>query len=298
MTNDVIAACGHKKITARRLLSRVFVYILLVLLVLFVLMPFFIVLSTSFKSTGETYKGFTFFPREFTADAYRTLFTPIPFAISIPRSFLNTLIVLVPSVLGNVFFSSMAAFVFAKYDFAGRNLLFSVLLSSMMIPSAILMMPTYIIYSRLGFVGSDSRWVNFLPLILPFFFGTAAATFFLRQFMRGLPDDLVEAAEVEGLGKFGIFIRIILPLSKPALISQVVLLFIGCYNEYTGPLLYLQNSSDYTLQLAIQQYSAQMGEDIPATMAAAVVSMIPLLIIYAFAQKFFTEGIAVSGIKG
>ena len=189
----------------------------------------------------------------------------------------------------------MSAFMFAKYDFIGKNWGFSLLLFTMMIPGSITMMPQFLIFAQMG-------WSNtWLPLMIPGMFGNAMCVFFMRQYIRGIPTDLVEAAQLDGMGKFRTFVTIIMPLSLPALISQAILMFIGSYNDYLGPLLYLHKRDLYTLQLVLAQFQGMSGtaggKNVPNIMAGSVLSMAPLLIIYIFTQKFFISGIAVSGLK-
>ena len=165
----------------------------------------------------------------------------------------------------------------------------------MMIPGAITMMPQFLIFSQMGW--TDTR----LPLMIPGMFGSAMCVFFMRQYIRGIPTELVESASLDGMGKFRTFVTIILPLSMPALISQFILLFIGSYNDYLGPLMYLQTRDKYTLQIMLASFQGMSvtagGRNVPNIMAGSVLSMLPLLIIYVFTQKFFISGIAVSGLK-
>lgn len=274
-----------------KLLRNIFLYVALVVSCVIALLPFYVMLISSFKTFGETYREFTWWPEEFTFRAYSEVLTTTTLNISFLGAALNTLKIVVPTTLVGLFMSAMAAFIFAKYEFPGKNLLFSMMLSTMMVPGIITMMPQFIIFSEISWVDTP------LPLMVPGMFGTAACVFFLRQYMRGLPTDLIEAAKVEGLNKFRIFISIILPLSVPALLSQGILIFISGYNDYLGPLLYLQSSNQYTLQILLAQFSSQVGTDIPVIMAGAMLAVLPLVTIYVFAQKFFISGIAVSGMK-
>ena len=226
-------------------------------------------------------------PKEFSVDAYLS-------TLSDKRVWLglrNTLIVVCPIMLIGVFVSSLAAYSFAKIRFKGKNILFSLILGSMMLPGVITMTPAYVIYDYIGWTDS---WA---PLMVPGLFGTASCIFFMRQFISKIPDEVIESAKVDGLGHFGTFLRIIFPLIIPAVIAQVILWFFAGYNDYFGPMLYLDTTNKFTLQLVLQNISSQADGNMPKVMATCVISLIPALIVYAFAQKSLLKGIALEGIK-
>lgn len=278
----------------RRIISKICIYLALIIFAIWILAPFSIVLMTSFKSWFESIDPeFSFFPKEFTLEGYKTIFTytisgSIPLVI---KGFLNTLLIVIPPTLFGLFFSAMSAYAFAKLRFKGKNALFSILLATMMIPGSIMLTPSYLIYDMIG-------WVNTpLPLMIPGAFGAATCVFFMRQFYTGIPTELIEAAKLDGMGYFRIFWRIMVPLSVPALFAQGLLGFIGGYNDYFGPYLYLQDEQWMTLQLALTQFQGSYSNDVPTLMAGAVIALIPTLIIYVVAQKYFIEGIATTGMK-
>ena len=152
--------------------------------------------------------------------------------------------------------------------------------------------PLFVIFSEL-------RWIDsFLPLIVPGLFGSASCVFFMRQFFFSIPNELMECSQIDGLGNIGIFIRVILPLSVPALIAQFLLSFVGTYNAYLSPLIYLQSPDKYTLQIALSFFRGTYSTDWAVVMAGAFTSLVPSIILYLFGQRFFIEGIASSGIKG
>ena len=279
----------------KKIAKLVGLYAVIVLALLLLLIPFYVLFISSFKTLAESYEEFTWWPKVFTGEAYRFILTGSALGLSFPRAFLNTLIIAVPTTIVGLFVSSMSAFIFAKYKFVGREIAFALLLSTMMIPGAVTMMPSYIIYSQIGWTGT------YLPLMLPAMFGGATCVFFMRQFISGIPTDLIEAAELDGMNKFRIFISIIFPLSAPALIAQGLLLFIGSYNDYFGPLIYCQESDRFTLQVLLSEFNTMSGsaagKNIPVIMAGSVICMLPLWIIYIFTQKFFISGITVSGLK-
>lgn len=277
-----------KSIKTKEKISKILAYIVLTIASLIVLIPFLVILSTSFKSITEAQTlPFYLIPQEFNLDAYIS-------TLSDKRVWLglrNTLIVVCPIMLIGVFVSSLAAYAFAKIRFKGKNILFSIILGSMMLPGVITMTPAYVIYDYIGWTDS---WA---PLMVPGLFGTASCIFFMRQFISKIPDEVIESAKVDGLGHFGTFINIIFPLIIPAVIAQVILWFFAGYNDYFGPMLYLDTTDKFTLQLVLQNISSQADGNMPKVMATCVISLIPALIVYAFAQKSLLKGIALEGIK-
>lgn len=274
------------------------VYVGLVIFALWVLLPFSLVLITSFKTAVEANSlDFTWWPKEFSTQGYEkvleydmgTAYEGVPLIIS---GFINTLWIVIPPTLLGLFSSAISAYAFAKLHFKLRDKMFSLLLATMMIPGTILLTPTFIIYNQIG-------WVNTpFPLMIPGMFGAATCVFFMRQFYSGIPTELIEAAEIDGMNYFGIFFKIMVPLSVPALLAQALLGFIGGYNDYLGPLIYLQDPEMYTLQIAMNQLKSFFaGRNVPAMMAATVISIIPTIVLYIIAQKRFVEGVATSGMK-
>lgn len=281
---------------ARERVANLVVHAFLIFFSLVVLVPFFVIVITSFKTNLEASDPvFSWWPKSgFHLDGYRKVLDMDPVVgRSILKGFLMTLAInIVPTLVG-LFMSAMSAFALAKVRFRGSKFIFSVMMLTMMIPSIIMLTPSYLLYSELDLVGTP------LPLILPGLFGSGSCLFFMRQYFMGLPTDLIESAKIDGLKDFGVYIRIALPLAKPALVSQFLIIFIGRYNDYLGPMLYLANSDYYTLQLALWNNLGVYINDWPSIMAGCVVAMAPLLIIYLLTQKYFLKGIAISsGIKG
>ena len=247
----------------KRIVGKVLIYLALVIFAIWILAPFSIVIMTSFKTWQEaTDPEFSFFPKEFTFQGYK-----------------------------EVFCSAISAYAFAKLRFKGKNLLFSFLLLTMMIPGTIMLTPSYMIYDMIGWTDTP------LPLMIPGMFGAATCVFFMRQFYSGIPTELIEAAKLDGMGYFKIFWKIMVPLSVPALFAQGLLGFIGGYNDYFGPYLYLQDPEWYTLQIALKSFQGSYSSNVPTIMAGSIVALIPTLVIYAVAQNYFIEGIATSGMK-
>lgn len=281
----------------KRIVGKVLIYLTLVIFAIWILAPFSIVIMTSFKTWQEaTDPEFSFFPKEFTFQGYKEVFTytasagdfPMPIML---RGFINTLIIIIPPTILGLFCSAISAYAFAKLRFKGKNLLFGFLLLTMMIPGTIMLTPSYMIYDMIG-------WTNTpLPLMIPGMFGAATCVFFMRQFYSGIPTELIEAAKLDGMGYFKIFWKIMVPLSVPALFAQGLLGFIGGYNDYFGPYLYLQDPEWYTLQIALKSFQGSYSSNVPTIMAGSIVALIPTLVIYAVAQNYFIEGIATSGMK-
>ena len=287
-----------KKLSPADIVGKILIYAVLILFALWVLLPFSIVFLTSFKEIEEARSlDYHWLPNEFTFQGYEKVleydmgsgYEGVPLIIS---GFINTLWIVIPPTLLGLFSSAISAYAFSKLRFRFRNKMFSLLLGTMMIPGTILLTPTFIIYNEIG-------WFNTpYPLMIPGMFGAATCVFFLRQFYAGIPNELIEAAEIDGMGYFGIFFKVMVPLSVPALLAQALLGFIGGYNDYLGPLIYLQDEELYTLQITmnlLKNYFA--GKNIPAMMAATVISIIPTIILYLIAQKRFVEGVATSGMK-
>ena len=205
----------------------------------------------------------------------------------------NTLLIAVLSVIGMVLASSIAAYGFARLEFPGRKLMFAICLATMMIPFPVLMVPTYMVFKYLGWIGT------FKPLWVPAWFGSAFNIFLLRQFFMGIPRELEESAMIDGATRWGCFWRVIMPLSVPAL--SVVILFHTLYvwNDLVGPLIYLAHQDQFTLALGLQFLQSRSG-DTPwnQLMAAATLIVLPVIILFLFAQRTFIRGIATSGLKG
>lgn len=214
----------------------------------------------------------------------------------LPSAFLFTTVLVLPPTIMGLFTSAMSAFAFSKLNFKGKNWMFGLLLSTMMIPGALSLTPAYTIYNQI--LPSGTILMAF-PLFIPGMFGAAAAVFFLKQYFTGIPTDLIEAGKLDGMGYYSMFFKIIIPLSGSALIAQGILGFVGGYNDYFGPMLYLTNANTFeTIQLALQRISGQFSDiKNPYVFASCMVALMPTLALYFFAQRFFVEGIATSGMK-
>ncbi len=207
--------------------------------------------------------------------------------------FRNTVIISTVSVAGNVISSSLVAYAFARLRWPGRDLFFIFVLATMLLPTVVTYIPQYILWAKLGFVNT---WV---PLTVPSWFGSAFYIFLLRQFYRGIPNDLTDAARIDGAGEARIWWQIVVPLSRPALIAVTILAFTGTWEDFFGPLIYLSDQSKYTLQLGLETFEASAG-GVPQwnfLMAVGLLIMVPVLIIFFFGQRYFIEGVTLTGLK-
>ena len=275
--------------TFKNIEKKTIMYFVLILMCLSVLFPFAIVISTSLKTYADSVKvPFTFNPGYVDWSAYESVLK----SESLWKGLGNTLFVVLPIMVIGVFTSALSAYAFAKIRFKAKNLMFTILMFSMMIPGVITMTPAYVIYDTIGWTDT------YMPLMIPNAFGTAACVFYLRQFFSGIPTELIEAGKMDGLSNFGVFTRIMLPLAKPALTAQMILWFISGYNDYFGPMLYLNSEDKYTLQLVLKLMAGSSESNLPKVMACCIVTMVPLLVMYFAAQKKFVEGITMTGLKG
>ena len=204
----------------------------------------------------------------------------------------NTLVVCIVSVIGTLISCSLVAYGLSKIEWRGRNVLFMIVLSTMMLPYQVIMIPVFAIFVWLGWVDT------FLPLTVPAFFGNAFFIFLLRQFFLTIPKDLSEAARLDGCSEFDIYRRVIVPLSKPALAMVGLWTFMGAWNEFLTPLIYLVDERKYTLSLGLAMFLGQYGNEYGMLMAVSTVVTIPIIVLFFFTQKTFIQGITMSGIKG
>lgn len=211
--------------------------------------------------------------------------------VSMLNAFYNTGFITIISTVVQLIIASLAAYAFAKIDFKGKGIVFTMFLCTMMMPTEVTIVPRFMLFKTVGLYN------NLWSVILPHFFN-ASAVFMLRQFYMGLPSDLMEAAKIDGAGHVQIFSRIMMPLTKSALVSLAMLSFISCWNEYMTPLIFLAKKNLYTISQVIRWYMLDDLQRYDLNMAAATSAIIPVLILFVFCQKYFVEGIATSGVKG
>lgn len=258
------------------------------------LLPFLWMVFAVFKPHTEIYT--TFFPNEWTAKSFQEMWDGCKTLMEggILRGFLNSILTTVPVVLVQVVVSAFAAYAFAKLNFVGKNVVFLIMLSTMMIPFAVIMLPQAWLYGRLGLTNGP------LAIIIPKLFGAIGTVFFLRQFLFGIPDSISEAARIDGAGHTKTFISIVLPLLMPALATQAILSFIGNWNDFLGPLLFISDKNWYTLPLLVNSLNGSGGATtyIPRTLAASLISLVPIIIVFATFQKKIIGSIVFSAVKG
>lgn len=271
-------------------MGNIITYILLILVSIVLMLPLVWMVSTSLKPMTEIAQ---FPPTLFLEDVqwgnYAETITSFPFF----RYAGNTLFITFFVVLGNVLSNSFIAYGFAKIDFPGRGILFSLVLATMMIPGFVVMIPQYVLFSQIGWVGT------YLPLIVPAFFGSGFNIFLMRQFYLSIDDELIEAAQIDGANHLYIWSRLMIPLTKPALITIGIQSFNGAWNDFLGPLLYIHDESQYTLQIGLQVFQSQSTTQWNYLMAGATMVLLPTVLLFFFAQKYFIEGMDLSaGTKG
>ena len=287
-------------------IGRLLVYAILIIYSLWLLMPFFVILVTSFTSNAEYAEatGYIWWPKNFSFEGYERLFSDDPYMIggipSLLRGFFNTMWITLLPLFSSLFMSLLVAYCYSKYNFPCKNLLFMITVTLMFVPTGAFSFVSYMFYQNIGWTEGYAAW---LPMIVPGLFASAGTVFFLRPYLEGINKEIIEAAQIDGMGFWQIFFAIIIPLSKPALIAQFIFGFVGGYNNYSGALLYLndQIESMWTLQLSLQKLIAYLSTsasgDYAFRCATALMAMLPLIVVYLFCQKFFIEGISFGGGK-
>jgi multiple sugar transport system permease protein len=275
---------------ARKATRQIFIYTLLLVLGLAIMLPFLWTVSSSLKPFGAGIKfPPEFIPKVFVWDNYPKVFRTIPFL----TFFRNSVVVAAFAVAGELLSASLVAYSFARLRFPGRNILFLVVLATMMIPYPVTMVPTFIMFNLVHLVNT------FAPLILPPYFGPAFSIFLLRQFFLTINPELDEAAKVDGANELLIYWRIVLPLSKPALATVAIFSFMANWNDFLNPLIYLSDDKMYTLALGVNYLrSFRGGGDLSLQMAASVMFVAPCILLFFVAQRYIVQGIVTTGIKG
>jgi multiple sugar transport system permease protein len=275
----------------QRAIGRFFIYLIIIGGAAVVCAPFVWMISTSLKANADVF----IFPPQWIPNPpvwsnYPTALTSIPFT-----SYLwNTVQITFLCLAGTLASNSLVAYAFARLRAPGRDVLFLLVLATIMLPYQVTMIPVFVLFSKL-------HWVNtFRPLIVPSFFAiNAFGIFLLRQFFMTIPVELDDAAKIDGCGVLGIFVRIILPLSRPALATLSIFTFLATWNDYLGPLIYLNDTSKWTLSLGLTNFMGMSGTtQWNYLMVATLATMLPCLVLFFFAQRLFIQGVVVSGVKG
>ena len=265
-------------------------YSALFLLGLVFIVPFYWMISTSFKTPGQAYLfPPTWIPDPVSVEAYKMLWgTSVPFNLFIR----NTIVITIFSVIGTLLSSTIVAFAFARLKWWGRDVWFIVLLATLMLPYQVVMIPVYVIFRKLGWLDT------YLPLIVPTYLGNPFYIFLLRQFFLTIPNDLEDAARVDGASSLRILLQIFLPNSKPVLLTVMLFSFVASWNDFFGPLLYLRKLEQMTVSVGLSMFAGYRSPNWPAITAASTLSVLPIVVMFVLFQRYFVKGIVLTGIKG
>jgi multiple sugar transport system permease protein len=272
-----------------RWLGKALVYLILILGCTATLVPFLWMVLSAFKTSSEIIRiPPTFLPANPTLDSFRTIFNDpkVPLA----RFYFNSSFVAVSNILIQLFTSSLAGYVFAKYRFSGKNLIFGLILASMMIPFQVTIIPAYLLVVQLGL--ADTLWGLIVPSAV-----NAFGIFLMKQFIEGIPSELLDAGRIDGSSEFGIYWRIILPQVGAALATLGIFNFMGNWNAYLWPLIIITTHERRTLPIMLTWYSSQHGTRYDLTMAASILVVLPVIVVYLLAQRWVVQGVALTGMK-
>lgn len=274
---------------SKKNMKQIFIHILLIVASIAFLFPFYWMLSTSLKLPTQIFIWPpAWIPKPIAWKNYMDAVEYIPFFTYLK----NTLFITVMSTLGVILSCPLVAYSFAKLRWTGRNVFFVITIGVMMIPSQVTMIPLFLLFEKLGWVGTP------LPLIVPTFFGVPFYIFLLRQFFLGLPNELLDSARIDGASEFRIYWQITLPLARPAILAVALFQFMAAWTDFLGPLLYLTEPESYTLSLGLQQFQSQKGTEWGLMMAISTLMTLPVIVLFFLMQKSFIQGITFTGIKG
>ncbi len=295
MTSNIYARRSLlSSLTFRRRVSRFASYVVLTILAAVFSFPWFYTVTGSLKAAHEVY---LFPPRLIPAVPMFSNYARVFQLVLFGRWFINSVIVVTLSTLGNVISATLVAYSFARFRWRGRDIIFAITLATMMLPAEVTLIPQYLLYKQLG-------WLNSIrPLWVPAWFGGGAfSIFLLRQFVMTLPREFDEAARIDGASSLRILVQVLVPLMKPVLATISVITFIAGWDDFMGPLIYLSSSENFTVALGLRYFSVAEGQPgIPTThllMAACVMSTTPIVVLFFLAQRYFVQGIVMSGLKG
>ena len=283
-----VALVGQRGKRARRTLA----YVLLISYAVLMFIPFAWSVSSSLKTQADSVRDLALIPTPVSLDGWQTAFNELD--PSLPRLFFNSTIIAAAVTLSNVVLGSMAGYAFARLRFPGREVLFILVLATMMIPDQLRLVPIYQILRGLGLLQDERQYFG-VVLVLAI---SAVSIFLMRQYFMSIPRALEEAAKIDGAGFYTIFLRVVLPLATPAIAAIAILQFQGTWNGFFWPTVILQDRPNWTLPLGIAQFQDLYATRWPPLMAVVVMSTVPILILYIFFQRYFVEGIAAAGVKG
>ncbi len=284
---------AKKRRTWKQRRTKTLVFLALLIFALYFLLPFVWMFSVSLQTEAEMMTSAggldRLIPKAWRWENYLDVFRQVPFA----RYFRNSTYVTLLTVLGTLLSSAAVAYSFARLRWTGRGFAYQLMLLTMMLPQAILMIPTYKMYSAMNLVGT------YAPLILPAWLGGGAGNIILiEQFFRSIPREINEAAKIDGSGYFGIWVKIMLPLCMPILATVGVFSFLFAWNDYLGPLIYLHDPMMTTVAQGLRAFQSQQSTNWPLLMAGSVISMIPNILVFIFGQRFFVAGLRTGAVKG
>lgn len=287
MASGSTSAAAARRI--RLAAGRAATYFALVLLSVVFVAPFLWMVSTSLKPDAQVFsERVQWIPHPFVWSNYPVALQSFPFLLYLR----NTLFICIMTMVGVVISSTLPAYGFARLRWRGRDALFLILVMTIMLPAQVTMLPVFLIFRALHWTGT------FLPLVVPPFLGSAFSIFLLRQFLLTIPQELSDAARIDGCSELGILVRIIVPMAKPAVATVALFAFTGAWMDFMGPLIYLHDERSYTLAVGLQAFLGRHGGEWNLLMAAATVITLPMLLLFFFAQRTFIQGIALTGMKG
>ncbi len=274
----------QRKKRVLRLLRGSMVFLLCVIFIT----PFIVMISTSFRTNSDAFtKPVSLLPRVWTLDNFPAAMKVIPYW----KYMGNTLLITALSIIGNLLSTPMVAYSLAKIKWRGASIISGLLMATMMIPYSVTMIPLYKVYSALHLTNT------YVPLILPTFFGSSYFIIIMRQFMTGISDSLLDAAKIDGANEFQRYLRIVLPLCKPAMTTVAIYAFMNAWSDYLAPMIYITKTEKLTLSLGLQQFMGEYSTDWARLMAAALIFVIPVVVFYIIFQRNFVQGVSTSGLK-
>ncbi|WP_216094577.1 carbohydrate ABC transporter permease [Jiangella alba] len=277
------------RLRALRLLRNLVSYAVLVAGSAAFLLPLLWMVSTSLKEPAQIYSfPIEWIPSPIAWENYVKLFTDAPFL----RYIGNTIFITVVGVIGNLLGSSIAAYAFARLRFRGRDVMFYTMLATMMVPGWATLIPSFVMFSWIGWLDS------YLPFLVPAFFAVPFNTFLLRQFFLSIPVEMEESALIDGAGRVRIFLEIVVPLAKPALVMSAIFSFLAYWNEFLGPLVYVQSQDKFPLSVGLQNFASEHTQNYGLMMAGALIALLPCVVLFLAAQRWFIQGVVVTGVKG
>lgn len=270
-------------------LEVILLYVFLIILAILFILPIFYLFMGSFKSESELFRvPFKWLPDKFQFGNFINMFLSIPFF----KYLKNTMIIVVCNIVGSLLSCSLVAYGFSRLRWPGRDKVFILVLFTMILPYQVTLVPLFLMFTKMKWIGT------FLPLTVTCFFGNPFFIFLLRQFFTGIPQDISEAARIDGAGEFTIFSKLVIPMAKPALTTVAIFAFIRSWNDFLGPLAFLGKDELYTLSLAASMLKSNLDPNWSLLLALGTVMILPVLILFFVMQKYFIQGIAMSGIKG